>query len=119
MIHLPLKVSGLMFLNTHLTSSTCTLLQFISGLSPSLMFAAILVKTRKVYHVFNAKIMENNRVSEMVPSSLNFCPEVLEEKLERMMAPKPRQIVSIAFLVIIQFIFISIWSMAQAANMLG
>ena len=106
----------MILLNIPLNPINCTLLEFISGLSPSLMFAAILVKTRKVYQVFNAKIMEDNRVSVMVPSvtsSLSMCPEGFDEKLEKMIAPKTSQILTIIFLVFVQFTVILIWSLSN------
>ena len=102
----------MILLNIPLNPITCTLLEFISGLSPSLMFAAILVKTRKVYHVFNAKIMEDNRVSVIGPS-VSMCPEGIEEKLEKMMAPKTSQILTIIFLVFVQFTVILVWSLSN------
>ena len=58
---LSVKCPGLLFLNLSLSSSVCTFLKFLSGLSPTLMFAAILVKTRKVHKIFTIQLMKNGQ----------------------------------------------------------
>ena len=51
-------LSGILFLNARLGPGTCSLLQLLSGLSPTIMFAAILVKTRKVYVIFEKQMKD-------------------------------------------------------------
>ena len=52
------QLSGILFLNARLGPGTCSLLQLLSGLSPTIMFAAILVKTRKVYVIFEKQMKD-------------------------------------------------------------
>ena len=117
---------GFMFLNLTLSSSICNFLRFLSGLSPTLMFAAILVKTRKIHKIFQCALMKSGQryiinkwlhlftnyfsSSLMDKTNLDFCPSSIESRLHRLMEPKPRQILTILLIVFIQFIIICCWA---------
>ena len=54
------QMSALLFLNLPLDSSACQFLMFLSGLSPTMIFAAIFIKTRRIYKIF-IKTFESHR----------------------------------------------------------
>eukprot|EP00092_Neocalanus_flemingeri_P024712 GFUD01026801.1.p1 GENE.GFUD01026801.1~~GFUD01026801.1.p1 ORF type:complete len:923 (-),score=169.35 GFUD01026801.1:112-2880(-) len=103
------QLSGIVFLHSSFNGVTCTFIQFLTGLSPTIMFTAIVVKTRKVYRIFIHTFQEN-RNSTVDVGNLDMCPPFLEQKLEKLMAPKTRQIVTIFALIAVQFFIISIWT---------
>ena len=78
-----------------------------------MMFAAILVKTRKVYQVFTTKILDA-RESFMNDTNLSFCPRNIEERLEKLLKPKPRQVITIVLLVSVQLFIILIWKVVHS-----
>lgn len=102
------QVSGLVFLNSSLNGPTCSFIQYLSGLCPTIMFTAIVVKTRKVYRIFIHTFQEN-RTSLVDVGNLDMCPASIEHRLVKLMAPKTRQIVTIFAMIGVQFIIISIW----------
>jgi len=109
------QVSGLFFLNSSLNGATCGFIQYLSGLAPTIMFTAIVVKTRKVYRIFIHTFQEN-RTSLVDVGNLDMCPVFVEERLVKLMAPKTRQIVTIFAMIGIQFIIISIWIIIHDAS---
>ena len=58
-------------------------------------------------NVFNIKIYSS---SLMDKTNLDFCPASIESRLQKMMEPKPRQILAIILTVIIQFLIICCWT---------
>ena len=102
------QVSGLVFLNASLNGPACSFIQYLSGLAPTIMFTAIVVKTRKVYRIFIHTFQEN-RTSLVDVGNLDMCPAAVEQHLAKLMAPKTRQIVTIFSMIGVQFIIISIW----------
>jgi len=109
------QVSGLVFLNASLNGPTCSFIQYLSGLAPTIMFTAIVVKTRKVYRIFIHTFQEN-RTSLVDVGNLDMCPAAIEQHLTKLMAPKTRQIVTIFAMIGIQFIIITIWIIIHDAS---
>ena len=58
-------------------------------------------------NVFNIKIYSS---SLMDKTNLDFCPASIESRLQKMMEPKPRQILAIILTVFIQFLIICCWT---------
>ena len=58
------QITALLFLNLPLSPANCKFLLFLSGLSPTLIFAAILIKTRKIYKIF-MKTFETDRLNHI------------------------------------------------------
>jgi len=112
------QLVGLSFMNFPLSGGSCTLLQYISGLAPTLMFSAIVVKNRKVYQIFISTFKQpaSAMTSMTEPPMVNLCPPFIEERLERMMKPKTRQVVSIFIMITIQFLIVSIWKLIQVVH---
>jgi len=109
------QVSGLVFLNASLSGPTCSFIQYLSGLAPTIMFTAIVVKTRKVYRIFIHTFQEN-RTSLVDVGNLDMCPTAIEQYLTKLMAAKTRQIVTIFAMIGIQFIIITIWIIIHDAR---
>ena len=108
------EVSGVLFLNTGLGAHTCMFLQFLSCFGPTLMFSAILVKTRKIYNIFTKSLMDSRDSRLDFGDLITFhqCPS-LEDKFERLCKEhsKGRQFFLISVLIFIQFIIvIAFWS---------
>ena len=108
------EVSGVLFLNSGLGAHTCMFLQFLSCFGPTLMFSAILVKTRKIYNIFTKSLMDSrdSRLDFGDLVTFHQCPS-LEDKFERLCKEhsKGRQFFLISVLIFIQFIIvIAFWS---------
>ena len=106
------QFSGIFFINLPLSASSCRFIQFMVGLSPTLMFSAILVKSRIVYHIFIRKF-NSIMVNEDETSSNGFvCPAIPDHVFEKMLMPGAH-IITILGMIFIQFIIITIWTFHQ------
>ena len=107
------EVSGVLFLNSGLSSYTCVFLQFLSCFGPTLMFSAILVKTRKIYTIFTKSLMDSrdSRLDFADLVTFHKCPN-LEDKFEKCFKEhsKGRQFFLISVLIFVQFIIVMFWS---------
>ena len=107
------EVSGVLFLNSRLSSYTCVFLQFLSCFGPTLMFSAILVKTRKIYTIFTKSLMDSrdSRLDFGDLCTFHKCPS-LEDKFEQLCKEhsKGRQFFLMSVLIFVQFIIVVAWS---------
>ena len=103
------EVSGVLFLNSPLSSQTCVFLQFLSCFGPTLMFSAILVKTRKVYTIFTKSLMDSrdSRLDFGALVTFHKCPS-MEDRFEQLFKEhsKGRQFFLMSVLIFIQFIIV-------------
>ena len=106
------QFSGIFFINLPLSASSCRFIQFMVGLSPTLMFSAILVKSRIVYHIFIRKF-KSTMVDEDGTSPNGFvCPEIPEHVFKKMLKPGAH-LITILGMIFIQFIIITMWTSHQ------
>ena len=100
------QFSGIFLFIAPFNGFSCVFLNLLIGISPTMIFSAILVKTHLIHTIFIRRLESNKSAG----TNLQMCPSFIDKKFEGKMSMRTRQIVHVVFLLIIQFIIIVIWS---------
>ena len=100
------QLSGLFLFLAPFNGFSCFLLNIFIGLSPTLVFSAILVKTHLIHTIFIRRL-EN---PEMAGVKMQICPSFIEKIFDGKMSMRARQMLHVTILLVIQFVFVIIWT---------